>query len=52
MGSITSRKTWPPEPDPRLGSRYVYELVLVDGKWVRILVPRRSDDRRKKAGRE
>ena len=51
MGSITSRKNWPPEPEKN-PARYVYELVLVDGKWTkRLVLKRRGDDRRQKAGR-
>lgn len=48
MGCITSHRDWPTEPPVR----YVYRLVLVDGAWVKKLVPVRSThDRRKKAGR-
>jgi hypothetical protein len=48
MGCVTSRKNWPEKP----AIRYVYELVLVDGKWKKVLVAKRRDnDRRQKAGR-
>jgi hypothetical protein len=51
MGCITSRKNWPQDTTPAF--RYVYELVLVDGKWKKVLTKkiRRDDDRRQKARR-
>jgi|694.fasta_scaffold10051_9 hypothetical protein len=49
MGFITSRPDWPPKPENNPSFRWVYELVLVDGKWTKRLVKQwRSDDRRKK----
>lgn len=38
MGSVTSRKQWPPDPRKARRPRWVWELVLVDGKWTRRLV--------------
>jgi hypothetical protein len=53
MGCITTRETWPPKADPRPAVRNVYELVLVDGQWKKVLVQRRrDDDRRQQAGRQ
>lgn len=53
MGCITSRQdNWPPKADPRPAVRHVYELMLVDGKWKKVLIARRrQDDRRQQAER-
>lgn len=38
MGSITSRKEWPPQPRKRPVIRTEKKMRLVDGKWVSELV--------------
>ena len=41
MGSITSRKEWPPKPTSYV-PQYERKLVLKDGKWVSVQVKSQS----------